>query len=127
MNKNAFLSTVFVFGSNLAGRHGAGSALRAKQFYGAKVGVGEGRTGQAYGIPTKDEHLNVLPLEAIQSSVDRFKAYARANQDLTFEIVPIGCGFAGYRPSQIAPMFKDCPDNCMLPPLFLRQEAFKNE
>ena len=115
---NPLLTAVFVFGSNLGGRHGAGSALHARQFYGAEYGVGEGRTGMAYAIPTKDEHLLVLPLETIQSAVDRFKVYARAHPGLTFEIVPIGCGLAGYRPNQIGPMFAGVPDNCTLPYAF---------
>lgn len=110
---------IFVFGSNLAGRHGAGSALVAMSSYGAEYGVGEGRTGMAYAIPTKDERLRVLPLESIQTSVDRFKAYAKAHPELTFKIVPIGCGLARYRPNQIGPMFAGSPENCNLPQVFL--------
>ena len=46
---------IFVFGSNEAGRHGKGAALAAKLQYGAVYGVGRGRTGNAYAIPTKDK------------------------------------------------------------------------
>ena len=52
---------IFVFGSNLAGRHGKGAALFARQERGAIYGVGQGRTGNAYAIPTKDERLRTLP------------------------------------------------------------------
>lgn len=106
---------IFVFGSNLAGRHGAGSALHAAKHFGAERGIGEGRTGEAYAIPTKDSKLRVLPLCDIQVGVDRFIAYARANPDLAFDIVKIGCGLAGYKDDQIAPMFANALDNCVLP------------
>lgn len=42
------MNEIFVFGSNLAGRHGRGSAYTAKLHYGAKYGVGVGRTGQTH-------------------------------------------------------------------------------
>lgn len=48
---------IFVFGSNLAGRHGKGAALSALHYHGAEYGVGIGRTGQAYAIPTKRKPL----------------------------------------------------------------------
>lgn len=109
---------VFVFGSNLAGRHGKGSALHAAQNWGAEYGVGEGRTGDSYAIPTKDEQLRVLPLSEIAGYVRAFLLYAERNPDLTFEIVPIGCGLAGYMPNNIAPLFENAPSNCILPEEF---------
>ena len=45
--------TIFVFGSNPEGRHGAGAAKIAREQFGAKYGVGEGLTGNAYALPTK--------------------------------------------------------------------------
>lgn len=68
---------VFVFGSNLAGRHGKGAALWARQQRGAIYGQGIGRQGNAYGIPTKDRQLRVLPLTAIQTHVADFRRLAR--------------------------------------------------
>ena len=106
---------IFVFGSNLAGRHGKGAALCARKDHGAQYGVGVGRTGNAYAIPTKDAGLRALQLSEIRQSVDDFIAYAAENQALEFEVTRIGCGLAGYTDSQIAPMFKDAPSNCMLP------------
>ena len=106
---------IFVFGSNLAGRHGKGAARTAQFQYGARYGVGEGRTGMAYAIPTKDEWLRVLPLEHIARSVARFIAYARQSPNLTFKVTAIGTGLAGYRHTDIAPMFADAPSNCILP------------
>lgn len=43
---------IFVFGSNLAGKHLGGAAKAAHNKFGAQWGVGVGLTGQAYAIPT---------------------------------------------------------------------------
>lgn len=107
--------TVFVFGSNLAGRHGKGAARTAYLRHGAIYGRGVGPQGQAYAIPTKDYELNVLALEDIKDFVDQFILYAGKNQDTIFRVTAIGCGLAGYSPKDIAPMFKDSPSNCKLP------------
>ena len=109
---------VFVFGSNLAGRHGAGAALQAKKF-GARNGEGIGRWGRTYAIPTKDEHLHVLPLREIKTYVLEFKAYVLHYASNIFLVTPIGCGLAGYKPEDIAPMFAGAPDNVRLPECFL--------
>lgn len=109
------MSKIFVFGSNLAGRHGRGSALAAWRHYGAQRGVGVGPTGRAYAIPTKDELLRTLPLETIAGHVATFLDYARAHPELVFTVVKIGCGLAGYQEDQIRPFFKDAPSNCELP------------
>lgn len=111
---------VFVFGSNLAGRHGAGAALEARHTHGAQLGIGEGRTGNAYAIPTKDRQLKVRTLAEIAVAVDRFVSYARANPDLTFIVTRVGCGLAGYLDQEIGPMFADCPSNCILPEPWIR-------
>jgi hypothetical protein len=44
------MTNVFVFGSNLAGRHGKGAAKYAHEHWGAVYGEGIGRTGNAYAI-----------------------------------------------------------------------------
>ena len=103
---------IFVFGSNLAGRHGAGAARHAHEFCGAKMGVGVGLTGRAYAIPTKDHQIRTLPLDVIQEHVTYFCMYAARHPDLYFQITPIGCGLAGYRQEQVKPMFEKIPDNC---------------
>jgi len=109
---------VFVFGSNLAGRHGKGAALFAKQHHGAVYGQGVGLQGSSYAIPTKDGSLRTLPLEVIAVHVAEFLAFATARPELTFQVTPIGCGLAGYGPAQIAPMFVRAPTNCVLPAEF---------
>ena len=106
---------IFVFGSNLAGRHGAGAALCAVKYHGAKYGVGIGRTGNSYALPTKDHNIKTLPLDHIHYNVKEFIEYAKNNPDITFQVTKIGCGLAGYKESDIAPMFLNAPDNCLLP------------
>ena len=56
---------IFVFGSNLAGRHGKGAALFAREQRGAIYRCGVGPQGNAYAIPTKDHALKTLPLASI--------------------------------------------------------------
>lgn len=105
----------FVFGSNLSGIHGAGAAKDALNQYGARWGVGIGRTGDSYAIPTKDRNIDTLPLEEIRVFVNAFLTYARNHPELTFFVTRIGCGLAGYKDSDIGPMFTDAPINCELP------------
>lgn len=111
---------IFVFGSNLAGRHGKGAALEATRKWGAVYGVGVGMTGNAYAIPTKDAKLGTLTLHEIEGHVYWFLVYAREHPELTFKLTAIGCGLAGYKPWQIAPMFKDAPENVIMPEEFRR-------
>lgn len=106
---------IFVFGSNLAGRHGKGAALTARRDYLAEYGVGQGRTGNSYAIPTKGYSMEVLPLSAIECYVSRFIDYAKQHPELTFNVTRVGCGLAGYKDEQIAPFFADAPENCVLP------------
>lgn len=107
--------SIFVFGSNLAGRHGAGAALFAKQHHGAVYGVGIGRCGSSYAIPTKDESLKVLPVQEIEPYVRTFLLYAAKHPELSFLVTRIGCGLAGYQDTDIAPLFRGAPANCLLP------------
>ncbi len=81
MQISTSIDPVFVFGSNLAGRHGKG-------------------------------------VQVIRAYVGGFLNYARQRPNISFELTPIGCGLAGYRPEQIAPMFSDAPPNVILPEAF---------
>lgn len=109
---------VFVFGSNMAGRHGKGAALYARQHRGAIYGQAWGLQGNSFAIPTKDAALRTLSLKIIESWVREFIDFARRRPALTFQLTPIGCGLAGYRHDQIAPMFRDAPANVIMPPEF---------
>lgn len=123
------MKEIFVFGSNLAGRHGKGAALYALKHHGAIYGQGWGRQGDSFAIPTKDEDLDVLSLDAIRVGVRCiFIPYVAEHLDdsikLYYNITAIGCGLAGYRPEQIAPLFRWClqeefKEYCKLPKEFL--------
>jgi hypothetical protein len=107
---------VFVFGSNEAGIHGAGAARHAVVAHEAQMGIGHGRTGTAYGIPTKDLDIETLPLSAIKVYVKEFLAHARTMPKTTFNVTRIGCGLAGYTDADIAPLFVNAPENCRFAP-----------
>lgn len=104
---------VFVFGSNLAGVHGAGAARHASFHYGAINGIGKGHVGNSYAIPTKGMRIQTLPIEQIHFYVEDFIAYAKKHPELTFFVTAIGTGLAGYRHEHIAPMFRSAPTNCI--------------
>ena len=93
---------IFVFGSNLSGSHGGGAAFAAYRKFGAVWGQGVGLQGQSYGIPTM--HGGVAE---IKPYVDEFIAFAQAHPELKFYVTRIGCGIAGFKVRQIAPLFRD--------------------
>ncbi len=109
------LGEIFVFGSNLAGIHGAGAAYDALTLYGAEYGVGEGLTGWAYALPTKDEEVHTRHIVDVGRSVERFLIYAFNRPELKFFVTKIGCGLAGFTEDEIKPMFSTAPSNCRLP------------
>jgi hypothetical protein len=111
---------IFVFGSNKAGRHGKGAALFARQHHGAIYGLGWAMQGNSYAIPTKGYELETLPLQEIQKYVEGFLRFASSphGRTLVFDVTPIGCGLAGYSPEDIAPFFKNAPENVNLPDEF---------
>ena len=104
---------IFVFGSNLAGMHGGGAAYAAYRKFGAIWGQGVGLQGQSYAIPTMQGGV-----ETIKPYVDEFIAFAREHTELTFLVTRIGCGIAGFRDEQIAPLFEEAHQlpNVVLPP-----------
>lgn len=106
MKKKKKRKVIFVFGSNLAGRHGKGAALEAVEKWGAIYGKGEGRQGNSYAIPTKDAKLKILPLSRIQYYVAQFIYYAHTHRNLHFEVTRVGCGLAGYDDVEMLELFK---------------------
>ena len=108
---------IFVFGSNLQGMHGGGAARLAYEKFGAIWGQGVGLQGQSYGIPTM--HGGV---DAIKPYVDEFIEFAKSHPELTFLVTRIGCGIAGFRDEEIAPLFKECIEieNVILPRSFVQ-------
>jgi len=111
---------IFVFGSNCAGRHGAGAAKTAMK-WGAKYGQGEGLQGKCYALPTMNAAIsNHLSLVKIQKYVDKYIQFAIDNPELTFLTTAIGTNLAGYTVKDIAPLFKGAIDikNIFLPKSF---------
>ena len=92
---------IFVFGSTLAGHHMGGAARAAHQKFGAEWGVGTGLTGRSYAIPTMQGGV-----ETIRPYVDEFIEFARQHQDMAFLVTRIGCGIAGFKDEEIAPLFR---------------------
>lgn len=107
--------TVFVFGSNLAGQHTEGAAKTALDHFGAVKNVGRGWSGQSFAIPTMNEHLQQMPLSQIQHYIDDFKIYTKNHPKTKYFITSIGCGTAGYKVEEIAPMFKGISHNVIFP------------
>jgi len=115
--------TILVFGSNLEGRHGAGSALAARLHFGARYGVGEGRTGHCYALPTKRTPYERMTIQELRTHVDRFLEHAREHTTNSFVLVEIGCRLAGFTVAEVAPLFRAALDmpNVFLPHSFLQQ------
>lgn len=107
---------IFVFGSNLAGAHGGGAARMAYRRFGAVWGIGVGLTGRTYAIPTMQGGV-----DTIKPYVDQFIAFAREHRQLTFLVTRIGCGIAGFRDRDIAPLFAQAieVENIILPKEFV--------
>lgn len=111
-----FDNEIFVFGSNLAGIHGAGAARAAYDKYGAKWGQGLGFAGQSFAIPTKDVQINTLKFDIIKNHVNIFAKVTDRFPEQLFFITRIGCGLAGLTDEQMAPLFKNCnKENCNMP------------
>lgn len=107
---------IFVFGSNLAGAHGGGAAWLAYNRFGAVWGEGVGLHGRTYAIPTMQGGV-----DTIKPYVDDFILFAKEHRELTFLVTRIGCGIAGFRDEEIAPLFKEaiCVENIILPKEFV--------
>ena len=90
----------------MVGFHGAGAAQFAFQNRGAQWGKSVGLMGESYAIPTKDKNIRyTLPLNTIKIYVDEFLEETKLHPELHFQVTRIGCGLAGLKDSQIAPMF----------------------
>ena len=53
----------------------------------------------------------------LADAVRRFEEFARANPSFEFLVTPVGCGHAGFKIEEVAPLFQDCVGlmNVMLP------------
>ena len=105
---------IFVFGSNAKGLHHGGAAKTATEKFGAIMGQGHGLQGKSYAINS------MSGLSDMTEEIKAFCEFARNKPEKHFLVTPIGCGIAGYRPEEIAPLFKECKDlsNVSLPASF---------
>ncbi|MFN3566147.1 MAG: hypothetical protein ACK4V1_09235 [Burkholderiaceae bacterium] len=107
---------IFVFGSDLAGRHAEGDALIALRDHGAVYGRAVGLQGRSYAIPVRDENGKPLPVPVIARYVKAFLRFAEIHREMTFHVTRIGCGHGAHRNEDIAPLFAGAAPNCRLPP-----------
>ena len=110
-------SQIFVFGSNDMGHHDGGAARIALEKFGAVYGQGRGLQGRSYAIPTMTGSL-----AAIAREIDEFIMFADSHPDLTILVTRIGCGIAGWRDEDIAPLFARAYS---LPNVYLPAEFWK--
>jgi hypothetical protein len=116
---------IYVFGSNLKGIHGAGSAKFARENFGARIGQGVGFQGKSYAIPTKERpELKGRSLGHIANDVEEFCAFTKEHSEFNYIVTAIGTGFAGHRHIDIAPMFTNA-NNCWFP-VYWSRYLYKN-
>lgn len=91
---------IFVFGSNIYGKHKGGAAQFAVEHFGAVYGQAEGLQGQSYAIPTTGNSF-----EEMKNAINGFTDFVVQHPNLTFMLTAVGCGNAGYTTEEIAPLF----------------------
>lgn len=109
----------FVFGSNTSGVHGIGGAKVARFLFNAKMGESEGITGHSYAIPTRKylhnaKNFVTLEIEIVRKNIKTFCEFTKEKPDWKWWVTRVGCGYAGFNNSQIAPCFKEAI-NCSFP------------
>lgn len=74
--------------------------------------------GKSYGIPTM--HGGV---KKIKPYVDEFIEFASQHKEYTFLVTKIGCGIAGFKANEIAPLFTKAIgiENILLPEDFVAE------
>lgn len=103
---------VFVFGSNLDGKHYGGAAYTAFTKFGAKMGVSFGLTGSSFAIPTCiSPGVPFKSMYDIEPFVKDFLEFAEDNPQLTFLVTPLGTGVARFPLDYIDSLFSDIPFN----------------
>ncbi|OKH45314.1 hypothetical protein NIES2101_26775 [Calothrix sp. HK-06] len=120
---------IFVFGSNVEGRHGKGAALDALNKFGAIYGQSSGLQGSSYGIVTKDLSKGVcsIPLSQIESQIQDLCYHANSTPDIKYLLTPIGTSNAGYSMQEIIDILPDTfPSNVWIPEQFAYRYISKN-
>lgn len=107
------MKEIFVFGSNLAGIHGAGAAKTAYKKHGARWGMGVGHYGCSYAIPTKDQNIKTMKRSDVETFVAGFILYAASHPEWDFKVTRIGCGLAGFTDAEMAVLFVTATGNVL--------------
>lgn len=133
------LSSVFVFGSNPEGRHGAGAARYAVLNYGAIYGKGRGLQGCSYALPTKNltagytepatgiKYLTAgvrsLTPQQIEANIAELYEHAASNPHYTYYIAYTmdGRNLNGYSGEEMRDMFMhtEPPENIVFHESFM--------
>ena len=93
---------VYVFTSNIIGFHSGETSLIAIHRFGAIWGQGEGLQGQSYALPTMG-----LSEDEIKAHIEVFARCANEHPEFEFLVTKVGCGIAGFKERDIAPLFLD--------------------
>lgn len=101
---------IFTFGSNEQGRHGKGTALIAKDKFGANQGQARGLQGNSYAIVTKDLRKPTHPsksMREIEQEIAQLYDFAIKHPELEFFVAYTAGGdnLNGYSDVHMAHMF----------------------
>ena len=136
-NINPDTNTIFVFGSNPEGRHGAGAAKIAREKFGAIYGQGEGLQGNAYALPTKDLRIKEnngfrsIPKEQIIKNIKKLYDCALENPEKKFYIAYRNTyqkslnGYTGYEMIQMFIDAGEIPNNIYISKEWYETGLFK--
>lgn len=114
--------TIFVFGSNPEGHHGAGSAKVALRQFGAIYGQGEGLQGSSYALPTTElrywlrdkNSIYSMAEEVIVGNIKKMYDCAEEHPDKKFKVAyrnqPDERTLCGYSGRELMAMFKKACD-----------------
>lgn len=131
-------NTIFVFESNLEGRHDADTAKEAVEKFEAQYGIGEGLTGNAYALPTKDfrvkenNGLKSISQTNIIESINLLYNTAKKHPDKLFKVAYRNTsetslsGYTGYEMMNMFLSSKSIPSNIIFSEewYFSRQDDF---
>lgn len=111
---------IYVFGTDIAGRHAQESAATAVRLYGAEAGKGAGASGSSYAIPYRNSEQMLLPLTVIRNYLDDLFKHAAALPGSLFHVARFGCEPGAYKDAELADLFRRAPGNVILPGLWAR-------
>ena len=113
--KNTMTNPVFVFTTSMLGyHHRTLSGKHALEYY-LPSATCFGPSQDCYAIPTLDYEGNPLPTHDLLPFVHYFIMYALRHPQKKFFVN----AFENHSAKEIAPMFKNAPENVLLPPTYM--------